>query len=210
MPSRLNIRQKVFELLFKARHSEHQAVLSMTKDFLDGHLTQDQLREKYQVQNPKLPTLAASDLSREQVVKILRLKPTADDDELNGVPFILPPAELTSVLAKVNSALSNSPKNEANIRFTLDLLFVYAHNIATCQPNRGQTISIQTEKHWVFEPVRHEKQQYALVGRPDYAVWYGNDNEVAVNIVVMEAKSADDAGRGIPQCLAYMGQYLII
>lgn len=29
-------------------------------------------------------------------------------------------------------------------------------DIATCrQPNPGQNIGIQTERHWVFEPVRH-------------------------------------------------------
>jgi hypothetical protein len=40
-------------------------------------------------------------------------------------------------------------------------------------------------------PVKYEKKKFALVGEPHYAVWYGNVNDTAVNIVVVEAKSVD-------------------
>ncbi|KAJ6183701.1 hypothetical protein N7519_005002 [Penicillium mononematosum] len=66
------------------------------------------------------------------------------------------------------------------------------------QPNAGQHIAIQTKRHWMFEPVKYEKKRLALVGKPDFAVWYGNVNDTAVNIAVVEAKSVDSAGKGVP------------
>lgn len=182
----------------------------MVQDFLEGRMTQDELTEKYgdsRRKTPKLPTLAVGDLDTRQVQEILHLKGTQDDDELAHVPHIQTPTELKSVLAKVEAARSKSPLNEASIRWTLDLLLVYAHDIATFgQPDAGQQIGIQTERHWVFEPVKYEKKKFALVGKPDYAVWYGNADDTAVNIVVVEAKSPNSAGKGV----AYMGEYLMI
>ncbi|KAJ5535389.1 hypothetical protein N7527_001643 [Penicillium freii] len=209
MPSRFNLRQKVFDLIFKAQHNELEQVLTMTQDFLDGRLTQDELREKYcgsRRKTQKLPTLAVGDLDTKQVEEILHLKATQEDDELAHVPSIPTPTELKSVLTKVDAARSKSSLNEASIRWTLDLLLVYAHDIATFrQPNAGQNIGIQTERHWVFEPVEYDKKKFTLVGKPDYAVWYGNVNDTAVNIVIVEAKSQNSASKGVPQCLAYMG-----
>ncbi|CAG8900610.1 unnamed protein product [Penicillium nalgiovense] len=205
MPSRFNLRQKVFDLIFKAHHNELEQVSTMVQDFLEGRMTQDELTEKYgdsRRKTPKLPTLAVGDLDTRQVQEILHLKGTQDDDELAHVPHIQTPTELKSVLAKVEAARSKSPLNEASIRWTLDLLLVYAHDIATFgQPDAGQQIGIQTERHWVFEPVKYEKKKFALVGKPDYAVWYGNADDTAVNIVVVEAKSPNSAGKGV----AYMG-----
>ncbi|KAJ5458273.1 hypothetical protein N7475_009661 [Penicillium sp. IBT 31633x] len=208
MPSKFNFRQKVFDLLFGAHHNELQQVSNMVQDFLDGRMTRDELEEKYsdsRKKTPKLPTLAVSDLSTKQVEKMLHLQPT-EDDELAHIPPIPTPAELKSVLLKVDAARSESPLNEVSIRWKLDLLLVYAHDIATSgQPDAGQRIGIQTERHWVFEPVRHEQKKFALIGKPDYAVWYGKVDDTAVNIVVVEAKSIGSAGKGIPQCLGYMG-----
>ncbi|KAJ5507427.1 hypothetical protein N7527_009570 [Penicillium freii] len=47
-----------------------------------------------------------------------------------------------------------------------------------------------TERYWVFEPVKYDKKEFALVGKPDYAVRYGNVDDTAVNIVVVEARPA--------------------
>ncbi|KAJ5209159.1 hypothetical protein N7449_003538 [Penicillium cf. viridicatum] len=209
MPSRFKLRQRVFDLIFKAQHNELEQVSTMVQDFLDGRMTRDELQEKYSDQRTKtrkLPTLAVGDLDTKQVQEILRLKATQKDDELAHIPSIPIPTELKSVLTKVDAARSKSPLNEASIRWTLDLLLVYAHDIATFrQPDAGQNIGIQTERHWVLEPVKYEKKEFALVGKPDYAVWYGNVDDTAVNIVVVEAKSQNAACKGVPQCLAYMG-----
>ncbi|KAJ5783291.1 hypothetical protein N7457_005065 [Penicillium paradoxum] len=141
----------------------------------------------------------------QQVGQILNLKPASGDDELANVPSCPIPTELQSVMKKVDAARSDSPMNEATSRWTLDLLLIYAHDIVTCgQPDAGQAIAIQTERHWVL-PVKFEKRDMNLVGKPDYAVWYGNPNDTAVNVVVVEAKGEGNAGKGMSQCLAYMG-----
>ncbi|KAJ5828037.1 uncharacterized protein N7525_006290 [Penicillium rubens] len=209
MPSGFNLRQKVFDLIFNAHHNELEKVSTILEDFLEGRMTRDELAEKCGVTRrkiPKLPILAVGDLETRQVEEILQLKATQDDDELQHIPHIQTPIELKSVLAKVEAARSKSPLNEASIRWTIDLLLVYAHDIATSgHPSAGQHIGIQTERHWVLEPVKYDKKKFALVGKPDYAVWYGNIDDTAVNIVVVEAKSQNSAGQGVPQCLAYMG-----
>ncbi|KAJ5822724.1 hypothetical protein N7447_005064 [Penicillium robsamsonii] len=209
MPSRFNLRQKVFDLIFKAHHNELEQVSTMVQDFLGGRLTREELEEKYcnsQKKTPKLPTLAVGNLDTQKVEEILHLKATQPDNELTHVPFISTSTELKSVLTKVDAAHSKNPLNEASIRWTLDLLLVYAHDIATfSQPDAGQNIGIQTERNWVFEPVTYQKKKFALVGKPDYAVWYGNVDDIAVNIVIMEAKSQNSTSQGVPQCLAYMG-----
>lgn len=114
-----------------------------------------------------------------------------------------------NVLSKVDRAISRSVASEANIRWTLNLLLVYAHHIvASGRPGSGQSLSIQTERQWTFEPVAWDRKKYKLVGRPDYAVWYGPKHEVELNVVVVEAKARKSQNTGLVQALAYMGEYL--
>ena len=123
----------------------------MIQDLLEERLTLDELREKYcdsQRKTQKLPTLAVGNLDTRKVEEILHLKATQDDDEFAHIPSIPTPTELKSVLTKANAARSKSPLNEASIRWTFDLLLVYAHDIATSRPpDAGQNIGIQTERH---------------------------------------------------------------
>ncbi|KAJ5401085.1 hypothetical protein N7465_011574 [Penicillium sp. CMV-2018d] len=207
MPSKFNLRQKVFDLIFTAKRNELKQPSAMIQDLLEERLTRDKLREKYcdsQMKTQKLPTLAVGNLDIRKVEEIFHLKATQEDDELAHIPSIPTPTELKSVLTKANAARSKSRLNEASTRWTFDLLLVYAHDIATSrQPDAGQNIGIQTERHWVFEPVKYEKK-FALVGKPDYAVWHGNVDDIAVNIIVVEAKSQDSASKGVPECITYM------
>ena len=55
-----------------------------------------------------------------------------------------------------------------------------------------------------------DNRRHRLVREPDYAVWYGEIEETGVNVVIVEAKRRQYASTGLPQCLAYMGKYLII
>lgn len=57
--------------------------------------------------------------------------------------------------------------------------------------------------------MKDRKKKFALIGKPD-TVWFGDIDDTAVNVVVVEAKSHDHASIGVPQCLAYMGQCLMI
>ncbi|CRL20651.1 unnamed protein product [Penicillium camemberti] len=42
---------------------------------------------------------------------------------------------------------------------------------------------------------------YRLTGRPDYSIWYGDEEEVSVNVNAIEAKSDSGFSSGIPQVL---------
>ncbi len=44
-----------------------------------------------------------------------------------------------------------------------------------------------------------------LRGRPDYALWYGAQSNMETNLVVVEAKTREELGKGEKQLLAYMG-----
>ncbi|KAJ5920122.1 hypothetical protein N7516_010980 [Penicillium verrucosum] len=102
MPSKFNIGHKFLDLIFKEQRNE--------------------LRERScdsQRKTPKLPTLTVGD------------RATRADDELAHIPSIPTPAKLKSALTKVDAACSKIPLNGARIRWTLELLLVYAHDIAT-------------------------------------------------------------------------------
>ena len=44
-----------------------------------------------------------------------------------------------------------------------------------------------------------------LSGKPDYCVWYGEDETLCVNVLVIEAKGGAYATNPIPQLLEYIG-----
>ncbi|KAJ5926428.1 hypothetical protein N7516_008201 [Penicillium verrucosum] len=56
-----------------------------------------------------------------------------------------------------------------------------------------------------YGPVTHKGLKYDLVGRPDYSLWYGDEEDVAVSIVVVETKGGAGPSTGVSQTLGYMG-----
>ena len=129
--------------------------------------------------------------------------------ESNKISLYLP--KLANVLGKIDRATSRSLPNEAIIRLTVDMLLVYAHDIVSLRNSTAaRSLCLQAESQWGYGPVERDNQRYRLVGKPDYALWYGEIEETAVNVVIVEAKRRHYASTGLPQCLAYMGTYLII
>lgn len=51
-------------------------------------------------------------------------------------------------------------------------------------------------------------QKKMLRGRPDYALWYGAQEDLETNLVIVEAKTIEELGKGERQVLAYMGEPL--
>ncbi|KAJ5859930.1 hypothetical protein N7534_005207 [Penicillium rubens] len=45
-----------------------------------------------------------------------------------------------------------------------------------------------------------------LSGSPDYGIWYGEEEDLDLNVVIMEAKRPNSASEGVPQALAYMAK----
>lgn len=46
-----------------------------------------------------------------------------------------------------------------------------------------------------------------LEGHPDYSLWYGHQQDMETNLVVVEAKTTDALDSGLKQLLAYMGKF---
>ena len=50
------------------------------------------------------------------------------------------------------------------------------------------------------------RKKKKLSGRPDYALWYGQQQDLETNLVIVEAKAPEEMGKGQKQVLAYMGK----
>ncbi|KAJ5423698.1 hypothetical protein N7491_008914, partial [Penicillium cf. griseofulvum] len=74
---------------------------------------------------------------------------------------------------------------QVNVTHT-DLTLIFAHNYVTSQPRNTSTdlhmndLSLNFEGLWRYGPVMHKVTKYDLVGRPDYSLWYGYEEDVAV------------------------------
>ncbi|KKK13134.1 hypothetical protein ARAM_006973 [Aspergillus rambellii] len=132
----------------------------------------------------KLPLLAVTSLSLPDIQKILGLTLVVDD-ELDFVPPIPVPQDLKLWLEKSDRAHGASRANEASIRCKLNLLLVCAHDL--------------------YSPVKWKGKTWMLSGRPDYGIWYGEEEDIDLNVVIMEAKRPNSGTEGIPPALAYMG-----
>jgi hypothetical protein len=92
-------------------------------------------------------------------------------------------------IREINLVLGRSQASEANIRWLLNTLLRKAHVTATTiHPDAAQPVNIQAERGWKFGPIKWQRKKYLLTGRPDYGVWYGEDEDVSVNVVVVEAR----------------------
>ncbi|OQD70252.1 hypothetical protein PENDEC_c025G02640 [Penicillium decumbens] len=52
---------------------------------------------------------------------------------------------------------------------------------------------------------QHERQEEDATRRPNYALWYRAQTDPETNLVIAEAKTADEIGKGERQMLVYMG-----
>ena len=53
-------------------------------------------------------------------------------------------------------------------------------------------------------------QEKILRGRPDYALWYGEQENLETNLVIVKAKTKDELKKGEAQLLRYMGKSYIL
>ncbi|PTU25066.1 hypothetical protein P175DRAFT_0409036, partial [Aspergillus ochraceoroseus IBT 24754] len=150
------------------------------------------------------PLLAVTSLSLPDIQKILGLTLVVDD-ELDFVPPIPVPQDLKLWLEKSDRAHGASRANEASIRCKLNLLLVCAHDLVSSSlHNSASPLNIQMERTWAYSPVKWKGKTWMLSGRPDYGIWYGEEEDIDLNVVIMEAKRPNSGTEGIPPALAYM------
>ncbi|OQE95623.1 hypothetical protein PENNAL_c0002G09025 [Penicillium nalgiovense] len=182
----------------------------VVKDYLDRKVDETQLRktaEEVDEASQQYKTISISSLSLKEVVKVLKLKLDDKDSEFKHVsPVQLPPI-LVGTLALIESASSRSPSTEASIRWVINALLLNAHRIASSHVPYAQPINIQTERPYKHGPVCLKREKVILSARPDYGIWYGDNETVYLNVLVVEAKKTDHES-GVAQALGYMGEYL--
>ncbi|KAJ5096704.1 hypothetical protein N7456_007425 [Penicillium angulare] len=162
----------------------------------------------------ELETIPVSDLKLEEVELYLKLKETDKDCDLAIIIYHSTSllqwkntySTLESVLKKIDCATLRTDRSESIIRLTIDMLLIYAHHIVVSdRPAVKQYLSVQTERKWAYGPVDNSGKRIRLVGNPDYAVWYGQVEDIDVNVIVFEAKRRGNTSLGLAQCLGYMG-----
>ncbi|KAI2687592.1 hypothetical protein CBS147332_113 [Penicillium roqueforti] len=133
-----------------------------------------------------MPLVVAS-LTLQDVQKILSLTLVVDN-EFDFVAAAPIPPDLTLIRCKLN------------------LLLVCAHDLVLSSLSKSaRPINIQMERIWVYSPVKWKGKTWVLSGRPDYGIWYGEEEDIDLNVVIMEAKKLASGTVGIPQALEYMG-----
>lgn len=70
---------------------------------------------------------------------------------------------------------------------------------------RGQPINVQAEHGFLHGPVEYKGEKVILTARPDYGVWYGTNEALCLNVLIVEAKKSDIEA-GAAQALGYMGE----
>ncbi|CAG8170147.1 unnamed protein product [Penicillium salamii] len=171
--------------------------------FLDGKIDVEELARM--VDNSTTTSLPVTVLSLSDVQKMFNLTKILDTEFDTVAPVALP-ADLKQYLEWTDDAHGPS-WGEASIRLKLNLLLVRAHRLVTSSlQNSARPINIQRERMWAFRPVEWMRRIHSLSGRPDYAIWYGDEVDIDLNVVIIEAKRPSASSLGVPQALAYMGK----
>ncbi|KAJ5348372.1 uncharacterized protein N7506_001625 [Penicillium brevicompactum] len=136
------------------------------------------------------------------VQKVLALIPDDNDQEMRFFRSITPPKAMTDHMNLIDSALAQSPITEASIRSNIDAFILFVNKITAAQTPPTWPLSIQTERSYSFGPVRLRGKKAKLSTSIDYRVWYGDDEQLPVNLIVIGMEERLDE---IAQCLGYMG-----
>ncbi|KAJ5197557.1 hypothetical protein N7449_008036 [Penicillium cf. viridicatum] len=190
----------------------------------------DEMREtleqakKAAARDQKLPGVAVSDLTLEEVETLFGLKKLTPKNEQPGDKWNLEPystdtrglrdAEdflefftfLERSLEYLEIAHDGSTKAEAQVRARLDIILGLVLGFAK-EDGRiitGNSVSWGYETPF-WKTVRMKSREKMLRGQPDYALWYGAQANLETNLVIVEAKSREKLGKGERQLLGYMG-----
>ncbi|KAJ5854227.1 hypothetical protein N7534_006770 [Penicillium rubens] len=138
----------------------------------------------------RLPSVRLSLLNASEVEHILCLEPAKTNQGLDSFPTIPPPELLLKNLAMIDGAL----KNEKSAEATMD-----------SYSEKEELLEIHREPKWSFGPVRYKDQAVKLSGYPSYALWYGDEDEAALKVIVAQSKRLKRYDKGIPEVLGYIG-----
>ena len=110
-----------------------------------------------------------------------------------------------------DGALRNEINAEASMRWRMNNFLLFAFNIAMDSlSEERRLLEIHREPRWLSGPVRYKDQAVKLSGYPSYALWYGDEDEAASNVIVAQSKRLRRLDEGIAEVLEYMGEYIVL
>ncbi|KAJ5602595.1 hypothetical protein N7537_005551 [Penicillium hordei] len=154
----------------------------------------------------EVPSIRLSSLNSFEVEHVLSLSPAKNDQGLNSFPIVPVPDILVKSLAMTDGALRNETSVEANMRWRMNYFILLAFNIAVeSRSEDGRLLEITHEPRWSFGPVKYKGEAVKLSGYPSYALWYGDEDEAASNVIVAQNQRFRASEKGIPEVLGYLG-----
>jgi hypothetical protein len=107
--------------------------------------------------------------------------------------------------------LRNEINAEASMCWRLNSFLLFAFNIAMdSRSEEIRPLEIHREPRWSFGPVQYKDQAVKLSGYPSYALWYGEEDEAASNVIVTQSKRLKRSDKEIAEVLGYMGDYIVL
>lgn len=110
----------------------------------------------------------------------------------------------------IDSALRDETSAEANMRWRMDhfVLLAFSLAVGSC-PEDDRLPEITPEPRWSFGPVQYKDMAVKLSGYPSYALWYGDQDEAASNVIVAQDQRYRASEEGIAEVLGYLGEYAV-
>ncbi|KAJ5876005.1 uncharacterized protein N7529_001589 [Penicillium soppii] len=213
-----NLEKSFKSLATKVRHSvQNEEILKETAEV--EKIIRSASVKKTQ---PKLRKVAVTQLPTIRIPEIFHLK------KVLALPFKLAPPpntrisvpqHLNLILSDYNRATEGSPQNEAMIRSRIDAIMLTtlaqvkrdSTNPRSSVGSSSSASSISTVRslHLQYEFSMKlewtvDKELVLIEGIVDYSLWYGQHNNHASNMAMVEAKNPAMLSTGVLQCLAYM------
>lgn len=111
----------------------------------------------------------------------------------------------------INSFLITGASTKATIRWRMckfiRLAFDEAMNSSSEQRGR---LEIHLERRWSFGPIRYNDQVVKLSGYPSYVLWYGGEDDMALNVMVAQDERFGESDKGIAEVLGYLGKSIVL
>ncbi|CAG8276741.1 unnamed protein product [Penicillium salamii] len=165
----------------------------------------DQLMHEHD-DDESIPSVRLSSLKVSEVARVLCLSPAKNDQGWDSAPTVPLPELLVKSLALVDDSLSCETSAEASVRWRMNYFLLCALDIATASGSKEEQLpKIDLEPKWSFGPVQYNDQAVKLTGYPYYALWYGEKDEAASNVIVTQGQGLGGSEEAIAEVLGYMG-----
>lgn len=93
------------------------------------------------------------------------------------------------------------------IRFRVNDFIVFALAEAMdSQTGERQPLELRGEHKWSFGPVHYKHKAVTLSGHPSYAMWNGDEDEAASNVILVRGRMRGEPEECIAEVLGYMGR----